>query len=170
MAEVYRAVAHGLEGFQRVFVIKRILKEKSATPEFVEMFVNEARISALLNHPNIVQIYDFGQIDGSYFLAMEYLRGKDLLTVLRQLRSAGHQMTPDVAAYVVQQVALGLDYAHQLTQRGKALSIVHRDVSPSNIMLLRAGGVKLLDFGIAKADREIHDDVNTQAGMVKGKL
>jgi serine/threonine protein kinase len=170
MAEVYRAVAHGLEGFQRVFVIKRILKDKSATPEFVEMFVNEARISALLNHPNIVQIYDFGVIDGSYFLAMEHLRGKDLLSVLRQLRLAGERMSPEVAAYIIQQVALGLDYAHTLTHANKNLRIVHRDVSPSNIMLLRAGGVKLLDFGIAKAAEEIRTDTETQAGLVKGKL
>ena len=170
MAEVYRAVAHGLEGFQRVFVIKRILKEKCATPEFVEMFINEARISALLNHPNIVQIYDFGQIDGSYFLAMEHLRGKDLLSVLRQLRTQGRRMTAEVAAYIAQQVALGLDYAHSLSHGGKSLNIVHRDVSPSNIMLMRAGGVKLLDFGIAKAAMEIRTDNETQAGLVKGKL
>ena len=170
MAEVYRAVAHGLEGFQRVFVIKRILKDKSTSPEFVEMFVNEARISALLNHPNIVQIYDFGQIDGSYFLAMEHVRGKDLLSVLRQLRATGNQMSAEVAAYIAQQVALGLDYAHSLTHGGKNLKIVHRDVSPSNIMLLRAGGVKLLDFGIAKAAMEIKTENETQAGLVKGKL
>jgi serine/threonine protein kinase len=170
MAEVYRAVAHGLEGFQRVFVIKRILRDKCSTPEFVEMFVNEARISALLNHPNIVQIYDFGQIDGSYFLAMEHLRGKDLLSVLRQQRVAGVKATPEVAAYICQQVALGLDYAHTLSHASKNLKIVHRDVSPSNIMLLRAGGVKLLDFGIAKAAMEIRSDNDTQAGLVKGKL
>src|SRR5688500_12097154 len=139
MAEVYRAVAHGLEGFQRVFVIKRILRDKSAAPEFVDMFVNEARISALLNHPNIVQIYDFGQIEGHYFLAMEYLRGKDLLSVLRQLRSLGRHLAPEVAAYVAHQVALGLEYAHNLTHAGRRLDIIHRDVSPSNIMLLRAG-------------------------------
>jgi len=170
MAEVYRAVAQGLEGFQRVFVIKRILPDKCASPEFVEMFVNEARISALLSHPNIVQIYDFGQIDGAYFLAMEYLRGKDLLTVLRQLRAAGRALEPTLAAYAAQQVALGLDYAHHLTRGGKSLGIVHRDVSPSNIMLLRQGGVKLLDFGIAKAAMELRSDAHSEAGLVKGKL
>src|SRR3712207_6088830 len=87
MAECYRSVVQGVEGFQRVFVIKRILRDKAASRDLVEMFVNEARISALLNHPNIVQIYDFGQIEGQYFLAMEYLGGKDLLTVLRQIRT-----------------------------------------------------------------------------------
>jgi serine/threonine-protein kinase len=170
MAEVYRAVAQGLEGFQRVFVIKRILRDRSASPEFVEMFINEARISALLNHPNIVQIYDFGQIEGSYFLTMEHLRGRDLLSSLRALRSQGKNMSPEVAAYVAQQVALGLDYAHHVVQGGKPLDIVHRDVSPSNIMLLRAGGVKLLDFGIAKAAMEIPTESQTQVGLVKGKL
>src|SRR4051812_35363612 len=97
MAEVFRAVAHGVEGFQRTFVLKRILKEKSASKEFIDMFVSEARISALLNHPNIVQIYDFGQVGGSYFLTMEYLRGKDLLSVMRQLRATGKQLDPGLA-------------------------------------------------------------------------
>ncbi len=171
MAEVFRAVSYGVEGFQRVFVIKRILKEKSASKEFIEMFVNEARICALLNHPNIVQIYDFGQIHGSYFLTMEHLRGKDLLSVLRQLHSVNRLVSPGVAAYVAQQVASGLHYAHSLTQQGgKSLNIVHRDVSPSNIMLLRAGGVKLLDFGIAKATSDVRKANTTQAGLLKGKL
>jgi serine/threonine-protein kinase len=171
MAEVFRAVAHGVEGFQRVFVVKRILKEKSEAKEFIEMFVNEARISALLHHPNIVQIYDFGQIEGSYFLSMEYLHGKDLLSVLRTLRQKGRMLPPELAGYIAQQVAAGLGYAHSLTQGGgRSLHIVHRDVSPSNVMLLRAGGVKLLDFGIAKAATEIRNANTTQAGLVKGKL
>jgi serine/threonine-protein kinase len=175
MAEVFRALAQGVEGFQRVFVVKRILKDKSANPAFIEMFINEARISALLNHPNIVQIYDFGQIDGSYFLCMEYLRGKDLLSVLRQLRTAGRPMPPTIAAHIAREVAAGLAYAHGLTQQGgKSLQVVHRDVSPSNIMLLRAGGVKLLDFGIAKAETVLPSSTNpgsnAQTGQVKGKL
>ncbi len=170
MAEVYRAMVQGLEGFERVFVIKRILRAKSASPEFVEMFINEARISALLNHPNIVQTYDFGQIDGSYFLAMEYLRGKDLLSVLRRLRALGRHVPPEVAAYIAQQVALGLDWAHNLAHGGKRLNLIHRDVSPSNVMLLREGGVKLLDFGIAKAAMEARSEPHSVAGFVKGKL
>src|SRR5438067_12351973 len=101
---------------------------------------------------------------------MEHLRGKDLLSVLRQLRTTHKQMSAEVAAYLAQQVALGLDYAHKLSHAGKNLKIVHRDVSPSNIMLLRAGGVKLLDFGIAKAAMEIKTENETQAGLVKGKL
>jgi len=173
MAEVFRAVAHGVEGFQRVFVIKRILQDKSQSKDFIDMFVNEARVSALLNHPNIVQSYDFGQIGSSYFISMEYLRGKDLLSVMRQLRAAKKQMDPAVAAFIAQQVALGLHYAHSLTgSGGKPLNIVHRDVSPSNIMLLRAGGVKLLDFGIAKVGpkQKIDPDPNEGDAFIRGKL
>ncbi len=173
MAEVFRAVAHGVEGFQRVFVIKRILKEKSQSQDFIDMFVSEARVSALLNHPNIVQSYDFGQISGSYFISMEYLRGKDLLLLMRQLRAARKSLNPAVAAYIAQQVATGLHYAHSLTgAQGKPLNIVHRDVSPSNIMLLRAGGVKLLDFGIAKVgeSKRVEADNKSQDAFIKGKL
>lgn len=173
MAEVFRAVAHGVEGFQRVFVIKRILKEKSQSKDFIEMFVAEARVSALLNHPNIVQSYDFGQINGSYFISMEYLRGKDLLTLMRQLRACQKSLDPMVAAHIAQQVAAGLHYAHSLTgPGGKPLDIVHRDVSPSNIMLLRTGGVKLLDFGIAKVGQS-HRKEGADASddtFIKGKL
>lgn len=172
MAEIFRAVASGVQGFQRVFVLKRILQEKCASREFIDMFVSEARISALLNHPNIVQIYDFGQINGSYFLTMEYLRGKDLLSVMRQLRASGKYMPPGLAAFIAHEVASGLHYAHSLKQvGGRTLNIVHRDVSPSNVMLLRAGGVKLLDFGIAKSATEAKTaGLNTQNGLIKGKL
>ena len=173
MAEVFRAVAHGVEGFQRVFVMKRILHEKSQSKDFIDMFVAEARVSALLNHPNIVQSYDFGQIGGSYFISMEYLRGKDLLSVMRQLRATRKSMDGAVAAFIAQQVALGLHYAHSLTGTGgRPLNIVHRDVSPSNIMLLRAGGVKLLDFGIAKvgASARVDSEPNESDALIRGKL
>jgi serine/threonine protein kinase len=169
MAEVYRAVSHGPAGFQRQFVIKRIRKEKAASKDFVDMFINEARISALLEHPNIVQVYDFGQVEGDYFLAMEYLRGRNLLTVGRRVRSMTREVAPDLAGYVAREVARGLHYAHTLTNAGKPLGIVHRDVSPSNIMLLRTGGVKLLDFGIARATMKLR--ANTPiGGLIKGKL
>jgi eukaryotic-like serine/threonine-protein kinase len=173
MAEVFRAVAQGVEGFQRVFVVKRIHKDKSANPALRDMFVNEARISALLNHPNIVQVYDFGLIDGCYFISMEHLKGKDLLLSLRQLRGEGKQMPPPLAAYIAREVAAGLAYAHGLKARGgKVLDIVHRDISPSNVMLLRSGGVKLLDFGIAKASSVLVENSGhaTLTGIVKGKL
>jgi serine/threonine-protein kinase len=167
MAEVYRAVTQGVEGFRRTFVVKRILSEKASSPAFIRMFCDEARISALLHHPNIVQVYDFGHVQGSYFLAMEYLPGKDLSSTMRVLRAAKAAVPPALAAYVVREAAVGLHYAHMLRgANGKSLGIVHRDVTPSNIMLLFAGGVKLLDFGIAKAVTA----TDKEGEGVKGKL
>jgi eukaryotic-like serine/threonine-protein kinase len=152
MAEVYLAISDGLAQFQRTFVIKRIRPDRSDSPKFVQMFCDEARISALLHHPNIVQVYDFGQIDGAYFMAMEHLRGKDLASVLRALRAQRATMPASLAATIVRDVARALHHAHTaLMPDGEPCDIVHRDVTPSNIMLLWAGGVKILDFGIAKA-------------------
>lgn len=170
MAEVFRAVAQGVEGFRRVFVIKRIRPEKSDSVELVKMFCDEARLSALLHHPNIVQVYDFGQISGTYFLAMEYLRGKDLAGVMRVMRQAKSAVGPSIAANIALQVATGLHYAHALTHMdGQALRVVHRDVTPSNIMLQRTGAVKVLDFGIAQATN-LARQTETGGGRVKGKL
>ena len=169
MAEIFRAVAEGVEGFRRVFVIKRIRPEKSDSAELIRMFCDEARLSALLHHPNIVQVYDFGQINGTYFLAMEYLRGKDLSAVMKAIRQAKSGVEPPLAAHIANQVALALHYAHTLTRRdGKLLGIVHRDVTPANIMVQRTGVVKVLDFGIAQASN--FDQVETGQRRVKGKL
>ena len=151
MAEVFRAVVPGAQGFRRQVVLKRILARHSTAPTFVGMFAQEARISALLHHPNIVQVFDFGQVDGSYFLAMEFLDGWEIGAINRALRSAGAKMPIEVALHIAHEVLLGLSYAHTLKVQGYQPHIVHRDVSPSNIMCLRAGGVKLLDFGVATA-------------------
>ena len=169
MAEVFRAVSHGPGGFQRQFVLKRIRAEKAESQDFVDMFINEARISAMLEHPNIVQVYEFGEVDGDYFLAMEYLRGRDLLTVMRHLRANGRDLPMGIAAFAVNEVARGLAYAHGLSQGGKPLDIVHRDVTPSNIMLLKTGGVKLLDFGIARAAMKMRS-TTPASGLIKGKF
>ena len=169
MAEVYRAVMPGAEGFRQTFVVKRILAERSRAADFVEMFVQEARISALLSHPNIVQVFDFGNVGGDYFLAMEYLRGRDVQALMRKLRRENLLCPVPVAAFIAHEVAVCLGYAHDLIgPDGKRMNIVHRDVSPSNIMCLRTGGVKLLDFGIAKAAGEQTE--NTEQGLFKGKL
>jgi serine/threonine-protein kinase len=174
MAEVFRASVGGLEGFRDNFVIKRIRPEKSDSPEFVEMFCNEARICALLHHPNIVEVYDFGQIGGAYFMAMEYLRGRDLSAVMRALRLRLEAVPPFLAAHIAHQIALGLDHAHAARlPDGRAAEIVHRDVTPSNIMLLRSGGVKVLDFGIAKAAAAARPGpapAPASKGRVKGKI
>ena len=152
MAEVFRAVAQGAQGFEREFVVKRIRPDKSDSPKFVQMFCEEARLSALLNHPNIVQVYDFGHIDGAYFMVMEHLVGKDLSTVMRAVRARQGAVPPSVAVYVAREAARALHHAHTLVlPDGRAGGVVHRDVTPSNLMLLKAGGVKILDFGIAKA-------------------
>src|SRR5262245_35743823 len=169
MAEVFRAVMPGAQGFRQTFVVKRILAERSRAADFVDMFVQEARIGSLLSHPNIVQVFDFGNVGGDYFLAMEYLRGRDLQVLMRKLREQNLLCPVPVAAFIAHEVAVCLGYAHDLVgPDGKRLNIVHRDVSPSNIMCLRTGGVKLLDFGIAKASGDQSE--NTEQGLFKGKL
>lgn len=170
MAEVFRAIMPGAEGFKRTLVVKRILSPHSNSAAFVDMFVREARIGAMLSHPNIVQVYDFGSVDGHYFLAMEYLRGRDVLAIIKRMRESKTPFPIPVAAFIAHEVAACLGYAHALTgPDGRCLDIVHRDISPSNVMCLREGGVKLLDFGIAKAINECAPE-NTEQGVFKGKL
>jgi len=168
MAEVYRARARGVSGFEKVLVIKRILPELVENPQFVEMFVNEAKISVSLSHPNIVQVFDLGEESGAYYIAMEYVAGTDLGIVVDRLRRAGRRMPWPLASYVGGEVAKALDYAHRRTDDSlRPLSIVHRDVSPQNVLLGWEGEVKLTDFGVAKA-RLAAQEV-TDVGIVKGK-
>ena len=170
MAEVFRAVMPGAEGFKRTFVVKRIVSQLCQSQTFVEMFVREARIGALLNHPNIAQVFDFGSVDGEYFLAMEYIRGADILAMMRRLRDTKQRLPIPIAVFVAHQVASGLAYAHGLRGAdGETLNLIHRDVTPSNIMCLRTGGVKLLDFGIAKTVDEAGVE-STEKGEFRGKL
>ncbi len=168
MAEVFKAKSHGVEGFEKVLVIKRILAELGESPEFVEMFINEAKIAVTLSHANIVQVFDLGKADDTYFIAMEYVAGADLATVLRRARRYGKPLTPELAVFVVSEVAKGLDYAHRRRDVDmRPLHIVHRDVSPQNILLSYEGEVKLTDFGIAKARTSVPD--GTERGVLKGK-
>ena len=144
MAEVYRAVMTGPEGFERELVLKRILPRLSETGDFKTMFIREAKISALLLHPNIVQIYEFGEADGAYFIAMESVQGVTLREALNTLRKDQRAMPHMVAADVTRQICVGLDYAHSLHgPDGAALEIVHQDISPTNIMLAYNGTVKI---------------------------
>jgi serine/threonine-protein kinase len=169
MAEVFRAVRNGPQGFVRQFAIKRIIPRHAESQDFVEMFCNEARLTALLTHPNLVQVYDFGEIDGSYYLAMEYLKGRTVLSVMRSLHARKRLFPVPAVAFIARQVAQGLAYAHTLRgPEGEVLNLVHRDINPSNIMLLKGGNVKVLDFGIAKSPALT--PLQTQAGLVKGKL
>jgi eukaryotic-like serine/threonine-protein kinase len=149
MAEVWKARIDGPAGYARKLVIKRILPERAADKRFIEMFAAEARVSALLNHSNVVHVYEFGAADGEYFLAMEYVHGQNLAAVLRTVRRT--TMPPvGFGAYVARELCRALAYAHTLAgDDGAPLGIVHRDVSPSNVMLGFDGGVKLVDFGVA---------------------
>ncbi|MDX2023154.1 MAG: serine/threonine-protein kinase [Deltaproteobacteria bacterium] len=170
MAEVWKAVAEGAQGFRRVFVVKRILPAFASSPYFVSLFADEAKLSAMLHHPNLVQVYEFGVVAGIHYLSMDYLDGMDLASVLTQLSRRGERMAPSTAAFVAQQIAHGLAYAHTACDSdGKPLHLVHRDVSPENVMLLDAGTVKLFDFGIALSDQRLASSV-TQGKVLKGKL
>jgi serine/threonine-protein kinase len=168
MAEIYLAQQSGIEGFERLVVVKKILPHLARDAGFLEMFFDEARIAARLNHPNIVQIFDLGQDGDDYFIAMEYLEGESLAYLEHQARKTEKVMNTSLAAGVIAQVCDGLEYAHTfLGPEGEPLNIVHRDVSPQNIIILFTGGVKLVDFGIAKATTQMHE---TRVGTMKGKL
>ena len=150
MAEVWKARVDGPRGDERSLVIKRILPERAADARFIEMFASEARVSALLNHANVVHVYELGCEGGEYFLAMEYVDGQNLAAALRAVRRAN---PPPVGfgAYVARELCRALGYAHRVAgDDGAPLGIVHRDVSPGNVMLGFDGGVKLVDFGIAR--------------------
>ncbi len=168
MAEVYKAKAHGVEGFEKILVIKRILPELSQNPRFLEMFINEAKIAVTLSHANIVQVFDLGQAQDSYFIAMEFVAGVDLATMLKHAQKAQRRVSPELSVYIISELAKGLDYAHRRRDGDqRPLNIVHRDVSPQNVLLSYEGEVKLTDFGIAKA-RTLAQSV-TDVGVVKGK-
>lgn len=168
MAEVFLAVRPGLEGFEKTLAIKRIRPHLSSEEAFVKMFLNEAKLAAQLQHPNIVQIFDLGKINSSYFIAMEYISGRDMSRVVPKAERAGIQFPLEYALSIAASVLDGLAYAHTKTDDfGVPLNIVHRDITPENIMVGWNGNVKILDFGIAKA--AIGTD-QTRAGEIKGKL
>jgi serine/threonine protein kinase len=168
MAEVFVAKSYGVEGFERVLAIKRILPTMAEDEEFIGMFIDEARISAELTHTNVVHIFELGKQDNSYYLAMEYVSGKDVRAVQEYYRGKQRGMPVAQAAYIAAKMCEGLDYAHRKRDaRGAELNIVHRDVSPQNILLSYEGEVKIIDFGIAKASNRSQ---HTEAGILKGKF
>jgi serine/threonine protein kinase len=167
MAELFLAKQSGLEGFEKVVVIKRILSHLAQDEEFVTMFLDEARIAAKLSHPNIVQIYDLGKADDSYYIAMEYVSGRNVQHILNKQEEKGSLMPIEHACRILAGVCDGLHYAHSRKDYdGQPLNIVHRDISPQNILVSFAGGVKVVDFGIAKASTQL---AQTRAGVLKGK-
>jgi serine/threonine protein kinase len=168
MAEVFKAKRSGVEGFEKVVAVKRILPHLSDNKEFVNMFINEAKMVAGLTHPNIVQIFDLGKIEKTYFIAMEYVHGRDLRTIVKRAKERGMRVPLDLAVLMVGKVCAALEYAHRKKDdRGRAMKIVHRDVSPQNILISYEGDVKLTDFGIAKAAARA---THTDRGALRGKL
>lgn len=167
MAEIFKAKTYSHGGFENLLVIKRILPHISENEDFVEMFIDEAKVSVALQHANIVRVYDFGKIHDNFFIAMECVDGKDVRDVLRKLARRRSYLPPQFAAYVAHEVCKGLHYAHTKTDlHGNPQGIVHRDISPSNVLVAYEGDVKIADFGIAKAESNAYQ---TRDGVLKGK-
>ncbi len=168
MAEVYKAKAFGVEGFERLLAVKKILSSIAEDEAFINMFIDEAKIAGQLNHPNIAQIFDLGKVDGSYFIALEYIGGKDLKTIFERARRLGEKVSIPRVCYFIMKVCEGLGHAHaKKGPDGNDLNIVHRDVSPQNVLISYEGEVKIIDFGIAKAQGKTSQ---TQVGILKGKF
>src|SRR5688500_3705249 len=168
MAEVFKAKSYGVEGFEKIIAIKRILPTMGEDRDFIKMFIDEAKIAGQLAHANICQIFELGRIDGSHFIAMEYIGGQDLLQIQNRLRKTKQPMPINMASFVIAKVLEGLDYAHRKRDPlGRPLEIVHRDCSPQNVLVSYEGEVKVIDFGIAKATSR---NSRTMAGVLKGKF
>lgn len=168
MGEVWLAKSRGAAGFEKTLVIKRILPHLADDPEFHRRFVEEGHLVVQLTHGNIVQVYDLGDVDGETFIAMEYVDGWDLRDLIRRAPEPTRPFPPALTLLVLEELAAGLAYAHGRTdERGRPLRIVHRDISPSNVMISRDGAVKLLDFGIA---RSAASAIRTMGGTLRGKL
>jgi serine/threonine-protein kinase len=167
MAELFLGKQIGLEGFEKPVVIKQILPHLAENEDFITMFLDEARVAARLNHPRIVQIYDLGKEGDSYYIAMEYIRGQDLRKIIKRAQTLKEPVPLGIAIRIMVGVLEGLDHAHRQTdESGRPIHLVHRDVSPQNIIVSYEGDVKLVDFGIAKASTQIYQ---TRAGILKGK-
>lgn len=168
MAEVYKARRAGEHGFERVLAVKRILPHLAEDEEFVAMFIDEAKIAVQLSHPNIAAVHDLGRIDGQCFLVLDYVHGRDLRLLWEREREWRAPPHAGIACHVIARALEGLSHAHRATDgMGRPLDLIHRDVTPQNILVSFEGDVKIVDFGLAKAQGRAHA---TQAGVVKGKL
>jgi len=167
MAELYKARKSGEKGFEKLLAIKTILPHLASNEEFASMFIDEAKVASVLEHQNIVQIYDLGRIEDTYCIVMEYVRGRDLKHVLYRAKKANKPLSLDHVCTIASSILSGLSYAHRKKDKGVELGIVHRDISPPNIIVSYEGAVKIVDFGIAKVATRSQD---TKVGIVKGKV
>jgi serine/threonine-protein kinase len=168
MAEVFRAESAGLEGFRKTVAIKRVLPHLSEKKQFIGMFLDEARVSAQLSHSNCVQVFDIGVGDNTYFIVMEFVDGADLKALIEQNKKLGQTFPLEEACLVCVRLCEGLAYAHELVDsKGQNLNIVHRDMSPPNVLITRHGEVKIVDFGLAKANSQLE---RSEPGIIKGKF
>ncbi len=168
MAEVFVAESAGIEGFKKRVAIKRVLPHLSKKDQFVAMFLDEARLSAQLSHSNVASVFDIGVGDGAYFIVMEYVDGADLRAVNEHRKKVGRFFPVEVACFVCVRICQGLAYAHELTTLdGTPLHIVHRDITPANVLITKHGEVKIVDFGLAKATSQV---AKSDPGIIKGKF
>jgi serine/threonine-protein kinase len=168
MAEVFRAESEGLQGFKKQVAIKRVLPHLSEKKKFISMFLDEARLSAHLTHSNCVQVFDIGVGDNAYFIVMEFVDGANLKSITESLRKQGKEFPVAYAAFIALEICKGLSYAHELRDpSGQDLHIVHRDMSPPNVLITKYGEIKIVDFGLAKANSQLE---RSEPGIIKGKF
>ena len=168
MAEVFRAESEGLQGFKKQVAIKRVLPHLSEKKKFISMFLDEARLSAQLSHSNCVQVFDIGVGDNAFFIVMEYVDGANLKGIAESVKKQGKDFPVQAAAWVAHEICKGLSYAHELTDpNGMPMNLVHRDMSPPNVLVTKYGEVKIVDFGLAKASSQLE---KSEPGIIKGKF
>ena len=168
MAEVFRAESEGLQGFKKQVAIKRVLPHLSEKKKFISMFLDEARLSAHLSHSNCVQVFDIGVGDNAYFIVMEFVDGANLKTIAESIRKQGNDFPVAYAVFIAHEICKGLSYAHELRDpQGVDLHIVHRDMSPPNVLITKFGEIKIVDFGLAKANSQLE---RSEPGIIKGKF
>ena len=168
MAEVFVAESAGIEGFKKQVAIKRVLPQLSKKEQFIAMFLDEARLSAHLSHSNVVSVFDIGVGDGTYFIVMEFVDGADLKAVMEHHKKINRPVPLEIAVFITAKICQGLAYAHELENlEGQPLQIVHRDITPANVLITKYGEVKIVDFGLAKASSQLAE---SDAGVIKGKF
>src|ERR1700743_2205515 len=168
MAEVFLAESAGIEGFKKQVAIKRVLPHLSEKKRFIAMFLDEARLSAHLSHSNVAQVFDIGVGDNAYFIVMEYVDGADLKVVIETLKKQNREMPVEEAVFIAIKICEGLCYAHELIDTdGRPFAVVHRDMSPPNVLITKYGEIKIVDFGLAKASSQLE---KSEPGIIKGKF